>query len=83
MLLKSLLVVAALGLAATSAGCAHETESVEEAARASCEEQHVAPGPAMDECMNEARQVIQDVRDRRNAPPRPEHHPQAPPSQPH
>jgi hypothetical protein len=75
-----MLALAAIGFTAAAAGCAHEGQSIEEAARASCEERHIAPGPDMDACMAEARDIIRMARERENAPVRPE---RRPPAQPH
>lgn len=61
-----------LGLAALSA-CAHEQESVADAARASCEERGIAAGPAMDSCIADASTAIREARERQDAPVPPPH----------
>ena len=67
-MLDKLSLAALLGLTALSAACATDTESALDAARASCEERHVAAGPDMDRCIAETAEAIQRARDLHDAP---------------
>jgi outer membrane murein-binding lipoprotein Lpp len=72
-----------LALAASAfvllSGCAsqgEELQSIDEAAQAACEAEHVAPGPAMNACIDQMRENIRAARAYSSEPPPP------PPSRP-
>lgn len=76
---KKVLIIMALSLAAGLAGCATSGGANDtEAARASCEEQNVAPGVDMAECIERTVEQIRGARDHVRNPPQPDRPAQPP-----